>query len=327
MSSTRLRARNLALCIADSETRETPIVPTADYAYLRLRDEGYGDADIAQWTETAKQLARARERRLRLFQARRRREGRGVRPTDDETPGTDLMKISDLGSRISDRLKIAGCVIAATMMLAGCNQTPVAEAPTTAKPAIDVVELSATDARDRMAAGQLTSEALTKAYLDRIADDRRCGAEAGRGDRDQPEGRRRCRRARRRTQGRQGARAAARHPDADQGQRRRRRHGQFRRLAGARRQPARGRRVHGDAPARGGRGDSRQDQPQRVGQLPLDALVVRLELARRADEESLRARSQSLRFEFGHRHARSPPALARLVSAPKPTAASSARPR
>ena len=51
-----LRARNLALCIADSETRETPIVTTADYAYLRLRDEGYGDADIAQWTETAKQL-------------------------------------------------------------------------------------------------------------------------------------------------------------------------------------------------------------------------------------------------------------------------------
>jgi uncharacterized protein YecE (DUF72 family) len=52
-----LRARNLALCIADSETRETPIVTTADYAYLRLRDEGYGDAEIVQWTETAKKLA------------------------------------------------------------------------------------------------------------------------------------------------------------------------------------------------------------------------------------------------------------------------------
>jgi uncharacterized protein YecE (DUF72 family) len=52
-----LRARNLALCIADSEARETPIVTTADYAYLRLRDEGYGDADIAQWTDTAKRLA------------------------------------------------------------------------------------------------------------------------------------------------------------------------------------------------------------------------------------------------------------------------------
>ena len=52
-----LRARNLALCIADSEARETPIVTTADYAYLRLRDEGYGDSEIAEWTETAKQLA------------------------------------------------------------------------------------------------------------------------------------------------------------------------------------------------------------------------------------------------------------------------------
>ena len=52
-----LRARNLALCIADSETRETPLVQTADYAYFRLRDEGYGDADIAKWTETAKLAA------------------------------------------------------------------------------------------------------------------------------------------------------------------------------------------------------------------------------------------------------------------------------
>ncbi len=33
------------------------MVATADYAYLRLRDEGYGDADIAKWTETAKKLS------------------------------------------------------------------------------------------------------------------------------------------------------------------------------------------------------------------------------------------------------------------------------
>jgi uncharacterized protein YecE (DUF72 family) len=51
-----LRARNIALCIADSETRETPLVATAGYSYLRLRDEGYGDAEIAQWTQTARQL-------------------------------------------------------------------------------------------------------------------------------------------------------------------------------------------------------------------------------------------------------------------------------
>ena len=43
-------------------------------------------------------------------------------------------------------------------------QTPRAESP----PVIDVVELSAVDASDRMAAGTLTSRALTQAYLDRI---------------------------------------------------------------------------------------------------------------------------------------------------------------
>ena len=52
-----LRARDLALCIADSETRDTPLVTTASYAYLRLRDEGYGDADIVQWTSTARELS------------------------------------------------------------------------------------------------------------------------------------------------------------------------------------------------------------------------------------------------------------------------------
>ena len=51
-----LRARNIALCIADSESRETPLVSTASYAYLRLRDEGYDDADIAQWAQIARTL-------------------------------------------------------------------------------------------------------------------------------------------------------------------------------------------------------------------------------------------------------------------------------
>jgi uncharacterized protein YecE (DUF72 family) len=32
------------------------MVSTADYAYLRLRDEGYGDGDIARWTESAQKL-------------------------------------------------------------------------------------------------------------------------------------------------------------------------------------------------------------------------------------------------------------------------------
>ncbi len=46
-----LRARNIALCVADSEKMSTPIEVTADYAYFRLRDEGYQDADITLWAK------------------------------------------------------------------------------------------------------------------------------------------------------------------------------------------------------------------------------------------------------------------------------------
>jgi amidase len=53
----------------------------------------------------------------------------------------------------------------------GCRQATSSPAapPAAAPAALDVAELSATDARDRMAAGTLTSRALTDAYLDRIA--------------------------------------------------------------------------------------------------------------------------------------------------------------
>jgi uncharacterized protein YecE (DUF72 family) len=45
----RLKARNVALCVADSEKLSTPLVVTADYAYFRLRDEGYSAADVSRW--------------------------------------------------------------------------------------------------------------------------------------------------------------------------------------------------------------------------------------------------------------------------------------
>src|SRR5262249_52519322 len=48
----RLQARNLALCIADSEKSSTPVRMTADYAYFRLRDEGYSPEDISKWART-----------------------------------------------------------------------------------------------------------------------------------------------------------------------------------------------------------------------------------------------------------------------------------
>jgi uncharacterized protein YecE (DUF72 family) len=48
----RLSKRNLALCVADSEKLSTPVRVTADYAYFRLRDEGYTPDDIRRWGDT-----------------------------------------------------------------------------------------------------------------------------------------------------------------------------------------------------------------------------------------------------------------------------------
>jgi uncharacterized protein YecE (DUF72 family) len=48
----RLAARNLALCVADSEKMSVPVRITADYAYFRLRDEGYKPDDIRRWGDT-----------------------------------------------------------------------------------------------------------------------------------------------------------------------------------------------------------------------------------------------------------------------------------
>jgi uncharacterized protein YecE (DUF72 family) len=47
----RLARRNLALCVADSEKLSTPVRVTADYAYFRLRDEGYQPDDIRRWAD------------------------------------------------------------------------------------------------------------------------------------------------------------------------------------------------------------------------------------------------------------------------------------
>ena len=55
-----LRGRNLALCIADSEKMSTPVEVTADYAYFRLRDEGYQPADLQRWAATIASLESAR---------------------------------------------------------------------------------------------------------------------------------------------------------------------------------------------------------------------------------------------------------------------------
>jgi len=46
-----LKAREAALCIADTEKLETPKVATANYGYLRLRREDYARTDVERWTE------------------------------------------------------------------------------------------------------------------------------------------------------------------------------------------------------------------------------------------------------------------------------------
>jgi len=47
----RLAGRNLAVCVADSEKLSTPVRITADFAYFRLRDEGYQPDDIRRWAD------------------------------------------------------------------------------------------------------------------------------------------------------------------------------------------------------------------------------------------------------------------------------------
>ncbi len=55
----RLRDRNLALCVTDSDTLSTPVAITTDHAYFRLRDEGYGPDDIARWADVIREKAAA----------------------------------------------------------------------------------------------------------------------------------------------------------------------------------------------------------------------------------------------------------------------------
>jgi len=48
---TALKARNAALCVADSEDLSTPFQATASWGYLRLRRQDYDDAALASWAD------------------------------------------------------------------------------------------------------------------------------------------------------------------------------------------------------------------------------------------------------------------------------------
>jgi uncharacterized protein YecE (DUF72 family) len=53
-----LRRYNGALCVADTAEGTTPAVATADFGYVRLRDEGYGEAQLDAWAARVRELGR-----------------------------------------------------------------------------------------------------------------------------------------------------------------------------------------------------------------------------------------------------------------------------
>jgi uncharacterized protein YecE (DUF72 family) len=72
----RLKARNLAVCIADTADETTPLVATADYGYFRLRDEGYRESDIGEWAETITRQTRDGQDAFVYF--KHEQEGKGA---------------------------------------------------------------------------------------------------------------------------------------------------------------------------------------------------------------------------------------------------------
>ncbi len=57
-----LKARNAALCIADTEDLKTPTVITTDFSYFRLRNPDYTKSDISHWAKViGKEQGRLKE--------------------------------------------------------------------------------------------------------------------------------------------------------------------------------------------------------------------------------------------------------------------------
>ena len=54
-----LRSTNTALCIANTEEGTTPEVATADFGYVRLRDEGYTEEALREWVNRIQALGSA----------------------------------------------------------------------------------------------------------------------------------------------------------------------------------------------------------------------------------------------------------------------------
>jgi uncharacterized protein YecE (DUF72 family) len=52
-----MRRFNVALCVSESEQRDTPLEVTADFGYFRLRRPDYSDADLAAWASRLHDVA------------------------------------------------------------------------------------------------------------------------------------------------------------------------------------------------------------------------------------------------------------------------------
>lgn len=53
-----LRAAGAALCVAEDEQLATPLVPTTDWGYLRLRRQDYTTADLERWASAVAENGR-----------------------------------------------------------------------------------------------------------------------------------------------------------------------------------------------------------------------------------------------------------------------------
>jgi len=53
-----LRTGNAALCVADTDEATTPLEPTADFGYVRLRDEGYTKKSMEDWVAKVREMGK-----------------------------------------------------------------------------------------------------------------------------------------------------------------------------------------------------------------------------------------------------------------------------
>ena len=152
-----------------------------------------------------------------------------------------------------------------------------------------------------MKSGKYTARSIAEKYLARIAAIDKSGPRVNSVIETNPDALRNCGSSGQGAKRKRAARAAARNSRADQGQHRDRGpHADDGGIAGAGGIEAAARCVHREEIARSGRGDSGKNESERVGEYPVEPFDQRMERARRADEKSVCAGSESVRIEFGN---------------------------